>query len=339
VNDARTKRIAILCPGRGSYTEKQLRSLTPDDEWVARAEELRKEYELPSLVELDRAAKFEPARHLAPANVSPIIYLITMLDARAAMQEQRAVCVAGNSMGWYTALAVAGALDFDDGFRLVQEMSILQAEQQAAEKNGGQIIYPIVDDAWMPSDEMRAAMKSALDSSSGEAFPSIDLGGYAVLAGSDAGIAHLLRALPKVKLGSTQYPFRLVQHGPYHTPLVQSVSDRARERLSRLEFRAPRVTLIDGRGARFTPWSTDVSALAEYTLGAQVTTPYDFTLSVRVALREHAPDHLVCPGPGNTLGGVCGQILIAEGWREIRSREDFDRVQASDTPVLVSMRR
>jgi len=130
-----------------------------------------------------------------------------------------------------------------------------------------------------------------------------------------------------------------MQHGPYHTPLVQSVADRARERLSRLEYRAPRITLIDGRGAQFTPWSTDVSELVEYTLGTQVVTPYDFTRSVRVALREHAPDHLVCPGPGNTLGGVCGQILIAEGWRGIHSRVDFDRVQAGDSPILISMRR
>jgi [acyl-carrier-protein] S-malonyltransferase len=339
MNSARPRRIAILCPGRGSYTEKQLRSLPSDHEWIARAEELRAEYALPSLVELDRAPKFDPARHLAPQNVSPIIYLVSMLDAHAAMQEQRAVCVAGNSMGWYTALAVAGALDFDAGFRLVQEMSVFQAEQQARERDGGQIIYPLVDDTWRPSDETKMAVRSALASSDGEAFPSIDLGGYAVLAGSETGIAHLLRALPKVKLGSTQYPFRLMQHGPYHTPLVQSVADRAREKLARLELRAPRITLIDGRGARFTPWSTDVRALAEYTLGEQVTTPYDFTLSVRVALREHAPDQLVCPGPGNALGGVCGQILIAEGWRGIRSREDFDRVQASDAPMLVSMRR
>jgi malonyl CoA-acyl carrier protein transacylase len=333
------KRIAILCPGRGSYTEKQLRSLPSEHPWVARAEDLRAEYGLQPLLELDRAGRFDPSVHLAPANVSPIIYLVSMLDAASALQEHRAVCIAGNSMGWYTALAVAGALTFDDGFRLVQEMSILQQEQQASERSGGQVIYPIVDDAWRPSATLRDAVREALETARGEAFPSIDLGGYSVLAGSEHGVAHLLRALPKVKLGSNLYPFRLVQHGPYHTPLVRWVAERAAAQLARLRFRMPATTLIDGRGARFTPWSTDVSALAAYTLGAQVTTRYDFTLSVRVALREHAPDQLVCPGPGNTLGGVCGQILAAEGWRGIRSREDFDRVQAGDRPMLVSMRR
>ena len=332
-------RAVLLCPGRGSYTERSLRSLPEDDARVARAEELRAEYALPSLVQLDRAAKFEPQRHLEPANVSPLIWLVSMLDAAAALREHAVVAVAGNSMGWYTALAVAGALDFDDGFRLVQEMSLLQQEHAASGAGGGQVLYPLVDEGWQRDPEKAAAVARALAAHPGEVFLSIDLGGYAVLAGTEAGIAALLRELPKTKLGATPYPFRLMQHGPYHTPLVEPVAARARERLARLGFRAPRITLIDGRGARSTPWSTDVAALRDYTLGDQITTPYDVTTSVRVALREHAPDVVVCPGPGNTLGGVVGQILIAEGWRGIRSRADFDRAQAGERPILVSMRR
>jgi hypothetical protein len=142
-----------------------------------------------------------------------------------------------------------------------------------------------------------------------------------------------------VKLGQNPYPFRLMQHGPYHTPLLAGVAAKARERLGTLAFRAPKTTLVDGRGVRFTPWSADPVALASYTFGAQITEPFDFTTSVRVVLREHAPARLVCPGPGNTLGGVCGQILVEEGWRGIGNREDFDRVQQSDDPIVVSMRR
>ena len=62
-------------------------------------------------------------------------------------------------------------------------------------------------------------------------------------------------------------------------------------------------------------------------------------IDVRVALREYAPDHLVLPGPGNSLGGICGQILVAEKWRGIGGRDDFERVQAGDRPIVVSMRR
>lgn len=329
------KRAILLEPGRGSYTEKSLRSLPPEHPWVVRAEELRREYALPSLLELDQAAKWNAAVHLDPRNISPLIWLVSMLDSAQARAECDVVAVAGNSMGWYTALAVAGALEFDDGFRLMQEMAILQQEHAG----GGQILYPQVGEDWAPDAALIENVRVALAQSEGEAFPSILLGGQAVLAGTEAGIAHLLRVLPKVKLGQNTYPFRLMGHGPYHTPLLEGVSAKARERLGAMEFRAPEVTLVDGRGARFTPWSTDVEALREYTLGAQVVTPYDFGLSVRIAVREFAPEVVVLPGPGNPLGSITAQILIAEGWRGMRSRAEFEVVQGSAAPVIVSMRR
>jgi len=329
------KRIAILCPGRGSYTEKTMGTLPAGHPWVARADELRAEYGLPTLSELDRAPKFSGAVHLRPANVSLLIWLVTVLDAAAAMEQDECVAVAGNSMGWYTALAVGGALSFDDGFRLVQEMALLQ-ERHAG---GGQILYPLVDDDWRRDAARASAVRAALESSNGHALPSIELGGFAVLAGTEDGIKHLLANLPQVKLGANTYPFRLMQHGAYHTPLVQPVSDAALETLSRLRFGAPRTTLIDGRGVRFTPWSTDVTELVRYTLTTQVTDPYDFTKSVRVALREHAPDQVVLPGPGNTLGGICGQILCHEGWRGMACKADFEREQAGERPLVRSMRR
>ena len=329
------KRIALLCPGRGSYTEKTMRTLPAGHPWVVRADELRAEYGLPTLSELDRAERFSQALHLRPANVSLLIWLVTLLDSQAAMEADECVAIAGNSMGWYTALAVGGALGFDDGFRLVQEMALLQ-ERHAG---GGQILYPLVGDDWRMDPARVDAVKAALASSNGHALPSIELGGFAVLAGTEDGIRHLLGALPQVKLGSNTYPFRLMQHGAYHTPFVQPVSDAALETLARLEFRAPRVTLVDGRGVRFTPWATDVAELVRYTLTTQVTDPYDFTRSVRVVLREHAPDELVLPGPGNTLGGICGQILCVEGWRGMTAKADFEREQAGARPLVRSMRR
>jgi acyl transferase domain-containing protein len=246
------------------------------------------------------------------------------------------VCIGGNSLGWYTALAVGGALSFDDGFRLVQEMSLLQQEHAG---EGGQILYPLVDEHWLAQPALRESVHDALASSGGAALPSIELGGSVALAGTEAGIAHLLRTLTPVKRGAISYPFRLMQHGPYHTPLVAEVSRRAGETLRRLDFRAPHTTLIDGHGRRYTPWSCDVAALVDYTLGAQIVEAFSFATSVRNALREHAPDCLVLPGPGNTLGGVCGQLLALDRWRGVHDKASFESLQAADRPLVVSMRR
>ncbi|HVS18183.1 MAG TPA: ACP S-malonyltransferase [Planctomycetota bacterium] len=329
------KRVGIVCAGRGSYTERSLGSLPSGHAWVERADALRAEYGLLALSHLDAAGRFSQATHLRPANVAPLIWLVTLLDAAEARREARCVAVAGNSMGWYSALAVAGALDFDDGFRLVQEMALLQEESAG----GGQMIQPVVGEDWRPDPAARRAVDEALATSDGHAFPSIELGGYVVLAGDDEGLAHLARSLPRVQFGKNAYPFKLVQHGPYHTPLCEGVAARARERLGGLAWRAPEVPLVDGRGVRWTPWSCDTAALRDYTLGRQVVAPYDFTHSVRVLLREHGPDELVLPGPGNSLGGVCGQILVAERWRGVSSRAEFEALQAGPEPVVRSMRR
>ena len=331
-------RAVLVCPGRGSYTAASLGSLPPDHPVIARAELLRTEYGLEPLLELDRAASFDPPRHLRAANASPLIFMATLLDAERAAGDHEIVAVLGNSMGWYSALAVAGALPFDDAFRLVQEMAIFQEHPLPDGGTGGQVIYPLLDADWAPAPELQAAVAGAIDGAS-RTFESIDLGGYAVLAGDDRGVAALIERLPPVRVGERLFPLRLALHGPYHTPLVEHVAEIAADRLGGLRWQRPALTLIDGRGTRWSPWSTDPGALRDYTLGEQVTTPFRFARSVRVALREFAPDVIVLPGPGNSLGGIVGQLVVAEGYRGIRSRAAFERAQGSAAPVLLSMGR
>jgi acyl transferase domain-containing protein len=335
-------RVVVACPGRGSYTAASLGSLRVDHPAVVRAEVLRTEYGLEPLLALDGAASFDPLRHLRPANASPLIFLVTLLDGERMAGDHDIVAVLGNSMGWYSALALAGALPFDDAFRLVQEMAILQEQPLPDGGVGGQVIYPMVDAAWAPAPTQRAAVVGALDQAgngAGRIFESIDLGGYAVLAGDDRGVATLIEHLPSVRIGERLFPLRLALHGPYHTPLVEHVAEMAAERLGGLRWQRPAITLVDGRGARWSPWSTDASALRDYTLGEQVTTPFRFSASVRVALREFAPDAIVLPGPGNSLGGIVGQMIVAEGYRGIRSRAAFEQAQRSASPVVLSMGR
>ncbi len=333
-------RCLLVFPGRGAYTSASLGSLDRGHPLVRRAEALRAEYDLPPLLALDGAERFDPRVHLAPANASPLIYLVSLIDAAALPGDAEAVVAVGNSLGWYTALAAAGALSFEDGYRLVQEMSLLQQEPLPEGGPGGQLIYPLADADWRPDPALEATVLAAVTNhdAGAEVYPSIDLGGYAVLAGNEAGVARLLERLPPVRIGERLYPLRLALHGPYHTPLVRHVAAAARERLAGLEWRRPGTALVDGRGTRWSPWSADPAALRDYTLDEQVVTPFDFAGSVRVALREWAPDLLVLPGPGNSLGGIVGRILVSEGYRGIHGRADFERIQGIETLVL-SMHR
>jgi malonyl CoA-acyl carrier protein transacylase len=248
------------------------------------------------------------------------------------------VAVVGNSLGWYAALTVAEALGFDDGFRLVQGIALLQEDAVRAGRGGSHVIYPRIDGDWQPKPEWAAALEAA-GRDGGEIFPSVDLGGFLILSGTDAGVERVEATLPPVQLGDREYPLRLAFHVPYHTPLQSEVAVAAAERFASLGWRAPEVTLIDGRGVRFTPWATDPADLARYTLGQQLVGPFDFAASVRVALREYAPTVAVLPGPGNSLAGIVGQLVVGEGYRGLRTRADFESAQAGTAPLVLSMRR
>jgi len=89
---------------------------------------------------------------------------------------------------------------------------------------------------------------------------------------------------------------------------------------------------------RFTPWTTDPDELRSYTLGEHLVTPYRFAAGARVALREYAPEVVVLPGPGNTMGGVMGQLVVTEGYRGLRTKADFEAAQAGPAPLVLSMR-
>jgi malonyl CoA-acyl carrier protein transacylase len=332
-------RAIVAFPGRGAYTGASLGVLPEQHAWVRRAEELRSRYDLPSLLALDRAERFDPRLHLRPANAAPIVFLVGMLHAERIAVDHEVVAAMGDSMGWYTALAAAGSLSFDDAFRLTQEMSLLQEQPLPEGGPGGQVIYPLTDASWRPDPKLSSAVTSALAAGNGGVHRSVELGGYAVLAGTESGIGALLHALPPIKVGERAFPIRLALQGPYHSPLVKHVATAAQHLRIELEWQAPTVTLIDGRGERFTPWSADPSELAQYTLGDHIIGPYRFATALRVALREYAPEVVLLPGPGNSLGGICGQVLVAEGYRGIRSRQAFERAQAGPRPLLLSIRR
>lgn len=332
-------RAAVAFPGHGSYTRSSLGSLPPDHGWVRHADELRAGYGLPPLSELDGADRFEPSVHMRAANAAPLTFLCGLLDAERIADDHEVVVVVASSSGWATALAASGALGFDDAFRLVQELSLLADERFPPTGHGGQVIYPTTDDEWRMDPDRRAALVAALAEANGEAHPSIELGSFTIIGASEAGVDRLLHALPPVVLGGRTFPMRLALQAPWHTPLAADAAALAAERLSGLTWERPNVTLVDGGGRRFTPWSTDPAELERATLGEHIVSTWDFARSMRVALREYAPDVVLLAGPGSSLGAPCAQLIVAEGYRGIRSRAELDAVQAGERPILLSMRR
>ena len=330
----------VICPGRGTYGKAELgylkRHHAGRSELIATVDRLRSERGQPTISELDGAERFSPALHTRGDIASPLIFTASYADFLAIDRSRYDVAaVTGNSMGWYTALACAGAVSLRHGFEIVDAMG----ENSQAGKPGGQVLLTLVDEEWREVPGLRESLiglVATINSRPGSAlYVSIDLGGMTVFAGNDAGLGALPAEAPQTP---GREPLRLVNHGPFHSPLMQGSSDRAFAQLPAAWFASPDIPMIDGRGHIWRPFASNSGTLRDYTFAAQILETYDFTRAVQVAVREHAPDRIILLGPGDTLGGAIAQALIAIEWRGLRSKRDFQEAQAT-APILLAMGR
>ena len=330
----------VVCPGRGTYGKAELgylkRHHADKAELVAAFDALRAQRGQPTISELDGAERFSPALHTRGDIASPLIFASSYADFLSLERDRFAIAaVTGNSMGWYTTLAVAGAANAEEGFRIIDAMG----ENSQAGAPGGQVLLTLVDEEWHEIPGLRAealALIEAINARDGHAlYPSIDLGGMLVVAGDEAGLAALLEEAPPTP---AREPLRLVNHGPFHTPLMHGSSERALA-LPAEWIGGPAVPIIDGHGHIWRPHASNAEALRRYTFATQILETYDFTRAVQVAVKEYAPDRIILLGPGDTLGGAIAQALIAIEWRGMRSKRDFQEAQASGAPPLLAMGR
>ncbi len=337
--NAKKERVVVICPGRGTYTKETLGYLKKfrpkDSEFLNVLDEKRAALGMPTLTELDQEPIFKPQLHTKGEHASALIYACSYADfLNLDSDKYEVVAVTGNSMGWYIALAVAGVLDTHGAFEVINTMGSMMKDEII----GGQVIYPLVDDNWKTQPAALNLVDEALKEANArpdcETYISIQLGGYAVIGGNQKALDFLLKKLPKIE----NYPFQLVNHAAFHTPLLKHTSEKARQTLSKDLFHRPQIPLIDGRGHLWTEFATGQDEIYDYTLQHQVVCQYDFTTAITVALKEFCPDRLVLLGPGNTLGGAIGQTLVQNNWLQVSSKSDFVDLQKKN-PFLISIGR
>lgn len=327
----RKETILVVCPGRGTYNAPELGYLARHhtvSEWLARFDDLRVAAGKEPLSALDGAESFTPT-HLRGDNAAPLIHACAYLDFLALDRERfEVVAVTGNSMGWYTALACADAVSPEHGFAIADGMGVNSQQHQP----GGQAVLVLAGEDWTVDPALRHSVEVAMARHG--VLPSIRLGGMLVVAGATAALDSLEQDLPAL----ARPPMRLAGHGPFHTGLMQASSSAARGAFPAEWFGQPQVPLIDGQGKVWRRFETRPEALWNYTFGHQILEPYDFTAAMTVGLREFAPDRIVLLGPGETLGGAIGQVLVGLDWLDISSRNVFAARQGED-PFLIGMGR
>jgi [acyl-carrier-protein] S-malonyltransferase len=197
--------------------------------------------------------------------------------------------VAGHSMGEYTALAAAGALEFEAGLRLVRTRG--EVTQRAADATPGGMA------AILGLDEEATA---AVCAEAGAELCNINSPGQIVIGGRPGALERAC-ALAIERGARRAVPLDVT--GAFHTSLMEPAAPAMRDAVAQAGLVAPRVPIVLNREASAV---SDPSTIGEE-LVTQLTSPVRWQRCVEY-LAAQGVTEFVEIGPGRVLTGLVKRI-------------------------------
>lgn len=288
-------RRALVFPGQGAQV-------------VGMGSELAQKYpEARALLDqADRALGFAlsdvmangPEAELTRTDLSQPAILVHSLMALAVLRQVQpglqCLCTAGLSLGEYTALVAAGALDPLDAVKLVRLRG--QAMQAAADAApGGMVVLIGADEA--------QAQKVCEAAAQGEVLQVANLNspGQVVISGAKAAC---LRSLEAAKAVGLRRAMPLPVAGAFHSPLMAPAAEKLAAALAQVAIRDPQVPVYSNVSAQPVTRAADIPGL----LVAQLTAPVRWQQSV-TAMAAAGVEAWWELGPGKTLCGMVGRTV------------------------------
>jgi [acyl-carrier-protein] S-malonyltransferase len=222
----------------------------------------------------------------------PAVFLHSVIRARMAGDAFKPDCVAGHSLGEFSALVAAGGLSFADGLRLVQQRALAMQKACEAEPSTMAAILGL-------SDEI-------IEQICGE-IPEIvvpanyNTPGQLVISGSIEGVRKACEAL---KAAGAKRALPLPVGGAFHSPLMKSAEDELRLAIEATEIHAPRCPLYQNVDAMA---HTDPEII-KMNLIAQLTAPVRWTQIMRNMLADGVTEVFEVGGSGKVLRGMFSQV-------------------------------
>jgi len=238
------------------------------------------------------------AERLNSTVVSQPAIFVTSLAALEKLKAEEAATVAGVegaaglSLGEYTALVFAGALDFVSALRVVKCRG--EAMQAASDATTGGMISVLGLERAAVDEICQAAQSAGTLEIANLLCP-----GNTVLSGARPA-CDLAEKLAQERGGRT---VRLAVAGAFHTDLMKPADDKLAEALAHVDLRPPRIPVwsnVDGRP------HTDPAEI-RLLLKSQVVRPVQWELSMRHMLGEGF-DCFYEIGPGRVLAGLLKRI-------------------------------
>lgn len=284
--------LIVLCPGQGAQ------HVGMGAAWAARSpaaaaifDEAEKILGLP----LRRICFEGPAEELNRTNVAQAaIYTASVACWRALIAAGRVdpahlVAAGGLSLGEYTALHLAGVVDFATGLKLVAQRG--QFMQEAAENSQGGMV------ALIGADENQAMAVCQAAAGDGVLVPAnFNCPGQIVLSGSRDACQRALAESEKAGLRAQA----LVVAGAFHSPLMEPAARRMEAVLASVPLQTPRIPVMSNvTGAAHDTEPDQIRRL----LVQQITQPVRWEQNMQWLVKNH-PGRYIEPAPGKVLSGL-----------------------------------
>ena len=240
-----------------------------------------------------------PAEKLNATSVSQPAILVTSLAALEVLRGREenplvtTQITAGLSLGEYTALVFAGALDFDDAVRLVDVRG--RAMQECAEQRPGAMVAVL----GMDREPLTALCNQSRGGDVLE-IANVLCPGNIVVSGSAAACRRLEAAA--LSAGAMKcVPLEVA--GAFHTSLMQPAVERLAAALAKTSFRPPRIPVVSNVDARPHTDPDEIRGL----LARQVVGVVEWNASMAYVLSTGVRSVWEV-GPGRVLRGLMRRI-------------------------------
>lgn len=220
----------------------------------------------------------------------PAIFLHSVIMAKC-LPDFKPDMVAGHSLGEFSALVAAGAMDFEEGLKLVSIRA--QAMQKACESVPGAMAAVIA----LPTEKVEEICASC---EGVVVAANYNCEGQIVISGEKEAVE---AACVRMKEAGAKRALPLPVGGAFHSPLMEPARAELAEGIEKAVFSAPVCPVYQNVTAK--P-STDPAEIKANLL-AQLTSPVRWTQSVKNMLEDGAC-HFVELGPGKVLQGLIAKI-------------------------------
>ncbi len=289
-------RIAAVFPGQGSQTVgmgKDMFDASAAARRVFEEADVELGFPLSRLCFDGKSAELDDTWNAQPAILTVSVAAWHTLQERSSQSPITPIVMAGHSLGEFTALHLAGVIDFPTVLRLVRERGRLMKE--AGERRPGGMAAVIGLDG-----QTLAAICQEAQSRGIITIANANCPGQTVISGE---VDALVTAMDLARAAGARRVARLGVTIASHSPLMAEVSTRLNEIIAGLPLAAPAMSVVGNvSGAPMT-----TVAEIRHELSQHLERPVNWSRSVEAMIGLGATTFIE-PGPGQILSGLIKRI-------------------------------